>query len=73
MCFGSPNIPPPPALPLPPNPGEANKRANDDEQRRQSGLFAPRSSTIVTSPLGDTNYGKSTMGAVATTGTKIGT
>lgn len=58
MCFGKAAKPPkPPPIPTPPNPTEAASKAAEDMRRRSLSGDAPRSSTVLTSPLGDAGYG----------------
>lgn len=63
MCFGkTPKPPKPPPIPTPPNPTEANIAADEDARRRALASTAPRSSTVLTSPLGDPSYGQAVAG-----------
>ena len=70
MCFSQPtvNIPAPPPLPTPPNPNEALNKANEAQRRKALGQFAPLTSTVMTSPLGDTNYGTNISSSSASSG-----
>lgn len=64
MCFSqkTPKPPKPPPIPTPPVPQEAEMKADEDARRRALGAAAPRSSTVLTSPLGDPGYGASVSG-----------
>lgn len=71
MCFSqkTPKPPKPPPIPTPPDPQAADLKAEEDARRRALGAAAPRSSTVLTSPLGDPNYGAGVVGTKLSLGT----
>ena len=66
----TPKPPKPPPIPTPPSPTEAELKADEDTRRRALASQAPRSSTVMTSPLGDPGYGGQVQVAQAG-GTKL--
>lgn len=59
MCFGSPKSPPPPPKPRTPTPAESAVKAEETRRLRLADAVG-RSSNILTSPLGASDFGKNT-------------
>lgn len=57
MCFSTPRPPKPPPLPKPVSPAQADISSQQDDMRRQRSAIAPRASSVITSPTGDSQFG----------------
>jgi hypothetical protein len=72
MCIKAPKIPKPPPPPIPPSIREEGLVAQQAALRRKKGETTSPAGTVMTSPMGDPNIGRSVVQQALSAGPSVG-